>query len=180
MTWNERENIFTFKVLTWLKSWEISKTTVRRIILDDQGEYSSAESARRQKGLYSNVQSDSGFDNVFREVAGVTIAIFKSILVCLSSPTAQSSGWSLVSRLMLAKPVAENDVVNEVGGADFALSSLQRKLRSNGAKAVEVQNMLQTFDAIVEGFKGGIWNTFFLLFLTWRLTPPLFLFIEST
>ncbi|KAK4429466.1 hypothetical protein Salat_1247100 [Sesamum alatum] len=110
---------------------------------------------------FESRNGDSGFDNVFREVAGVTVAIFRSILVFLSSPTtARSGGWSLVSRLVQAKPVAENGVENEVGSVDFALSSLQGKLRSNGDKAVEVQKRLQNLEAVVEGFEGGLERVF--------------------
>ncbi|KAL0351681.1 UNVERIFIED_CONTAM: hypothetical protein Scaly_1556800 [Sesamum calycinum] len=122
---------------------------------------SVAKTLKALKNFESRNGNSGSFDNVFREVAGVTVAIFRSILVFLSSPTsARSGGWSLVSRLVVAKPVAENGAVNEVGSVDFALSSLQGKLRSNGAKAVDVQKRLQNLEAVVEGFEGGLERVF--------------------
>ncbi|KAL0438331.1 UNVERIFIED_CONTAM: hypothetical protein Slati_2316100 [Sesamum latifolium] len=168
-----------------------SCTAIRELFQMIRENVQALQSALRRKGLDSGVQSDissyfcfrkkmnkcvaktlkalknfesrngDGFDNVFREVAGVTVAIFRSILVFLSSPaSARSGGWSLVSRLMVAKPAAENGGVNEVGSVDFALSSLQGKLRSNGAKAMDVQKRLQDLEAVMEGFEGGLERVF--------------------
>ncbi|KAL0360457.1 UNVERIFIED_CONTAM: hypothetical protein Sradi_3730200 [Sesamum radiatum] len=142
-----------------------SCTAIRELFQMIRENVQALQSALR-KGLDSSVQSDISSYFCFRkkmnkEVVGVTVAIFRSVLVFLSSPTsARSGGWSLVSRLMVAKPVGENGAVNEVGSVDFALSSLQGKLRSDGVKVVDVQKRLQNLEAVVEGFEGGLERVF--------------------
>ncbi|KAI3464737.1 hypothetical protein Pfo_021400 [Paulownia fortunei] len=97
----------------------------------------------RNNGSNLSVNTDGSFTSVFRELTG-------------------ARGWSLVSKLMHTKSVAsgrENDVVNEVGNVDFALSSLHGKMRSNGATVLEVQMVqkgLQNLDAMVEVFEEGL------------------------
>lgn len=90
-----------------------------------------------------NAEGDFGF--VFRQLAGITIANFRSVLVFLSYSAARPGGWSLVSKLVVAKSGKESDGVNEVENLDL---TLQGKMRS------DVHKKMQIIDEIIEEFEG--------------------------
>ncbi|PIN21985.1 hypothetical protein CDL12_05309 [Handroanthus impetiginosus] len=112
-------------------------------------------------GSDHSVNVESNFTSVLRQVTGITIAILKSILVFLSLPTGNHPrSWSFVSKLMLTKSGRENGLINEVGNVDFALKTIQGKLRSSGATVVDevqmLQKTLQNFDATIRVFEGAL------------------------
>ncbi|KAK6131407.1 hypothetical protein DH2020_034850 [Rehmannia glutinosa] len=112
----------------------------------------TAKTLKTLKNL-EQINNDSG---LFRQLMGITIGIFRSILVFLSGPISRPGGWALVSKVMNIKfGGCEIDVINETGNVDFAL-----KMRSNGATAQMVQKRLQNVDAMVEGFEGGLERLF--------------------
>lgn len=153
----------------------------------------SLQSALRRKGLDSTIQTDLATyfcfrkrmnksiaktmkkvkslehtrinvnESALRELAGIAVAIFRSILVFLSSPMTGSRGWSLVSKLMMNVKFDDHDV-NEVADVEFGLSSFHGKMRSGGAATVvDVQMMqkgLSNLDAVVGEFEGRLERLF--------------------
>ncbi|PIN19423.1 hypothetical protein CDL12_07901 [Handroanthus impetiginosus] len=125
-----------------------------------------AKTLKTLKNLEHRIASDhsvnveSNFTSVLRQVTGITIAIFKSILVFLSLPVGFPKGWSFVSKLMLTKSVATSGEENEVVNVDSALRTIQGQLRSTGAKVVDevqmLQKTLQNVAATVQGFEEGL------------------------
>lgn len=114
----------------------------------------------------SNLSPLSGdqesFVGALREVYGLTIAVFKCVLLFFSTSAVKFGGWNLVSRLMINKSVDQN-VVTEVGCVDFALSNLQGSIRNGDCKTVDmqmVQRSLQNLDSCVEGIEGGLERMF--------------------
>ncbi|TQE06183.1 hypothetical protein C1H46_008248 [Malus baccata] len=80
---------------------------------------------------------------LLKELSDVTIYVFQSLFVFLSTPVASTTGskWSLVSKLMAAKFAAAEKaqkVYNEVGSVDDALCSLHGNIRKSDAK-IDVQ-----------------------------------------
>ncbi|XP_057796994.1 uncharacterized protein LOC131013009 [Salvia miltiorrhiza] len=98
-----------------------------------------------------SVSAEGDFSFVFRQIAGITIANFRSVLVFLSYAAARPSGWSLVSKFVAAKSGNDSDSVNEVENLDLGL---QGKMTS------DVQKRLQVVDEIIEEFEGGLERLF--------------------
>lgn len=104
---------------------------------------------------------------VLREASAITISIFRSLLLFLSTPAMEANAaarWSsLVSRLLpatarLLSCEKGQKIVNEVGSVDVALCSLHGHLRNKDAKA-EVQfaqKMLETLHLSINGVEDGL------------------------
>ncbi|PIN19422.1 hypothetical protein CDL12_07900 [Handroanthus impetiginosus] len=106
----------------------------------------------------SNLEDES-LIRVLTEVRGLTIGIFKSILVFLSWSTAyKPCGWNLVSKLMVTKSV-EQSVLTEVGFVDYALNTLRR----SDSKVVDlqmVQKSLGDLHVCMEGIEARLERLF--------------------
>ncbi|KAK0606208.1 hypothetical protein LWI29_035206 [Acer saccharum] len=99
--------------------------------------------------------------NVLRESSAITISIFRSILLFLSMPvmkktkSSNSSGWSLIRKLIPAAASSDQtsqQISNEVGSVDIALCNLHRKIRKSDVK-IDVQmasRRLETLDATIK------------------------------
>ncbi|KAK4843527.1 hypothetical protein QYF36_009280 [Acer negundo] len=100
-------------------------------------------------------------NNVLRESSGITISIFRSILLFLSMPvmkktkSSSSSGWSLIRKLIPAAASSDQtsqQIFNEVGSVDIALRNLHRKIRKSDVK-IDVQmasRRLEMLDATIK------------------------------
>ncbi|KAG6435290.1 hypothetical protein SASPL_100160 [Salvia splendens] len=104
-----------------------------------------------RSGSSHSVNADGDFGFFFKQLAGITIANFRSVLLFLSYPAARPGGWSLVSKLVAAKSGMERNGVNEVENLDLGL---QGKMKS------DVQKRLQIVDEIIEEFEGGFERLF--------------------
>ncbi|GFP86967.1 hypothetical protein PHJA_000840500 [Phtheirospermum japonicum] len=165
-----KENIQTLQSALRIKGLEHSTSSVQNDVTSyfSFRERMNRLTAKTLKSLKNLEQMKNGSlnctnINVFRELTGVTIAIFRRVLVFLSWPTSRpSSNWALVSKLMHIKSAASenNDVANEVGNVDFALSFLQGKMKSNEATVFDVQKKLQNLESVVEGFERGLESLF--------------------
>lgn len=99
---------------------------------------------------------------VLREVTGIIISIFRSLLIFISSPppssrTSKTSGWSLISKLMLSKSSspAGSQILSDVGYVDIAVSSI----RNNEDKANSIQmarRKLEKLDKTIEDLESGL------------------------
>ncbi|KAL2468138.1 hypothetical protein Fot_51663 [Forsythia ovata] len=101
---------------------------------------------------------------MLREVTNYAISILRSLLVFLSWPAASSmGGWSFVSKIKSVASHRNDDILSEVGSVDFALNSLNLRIKNNDSKAVDVQmacRKLQKLDASIEGFEAGLERLF--------------------
>lgn len=107
------------------------------------------------------VEADGEFGFVLRQLAAVTISVFKKVLEFLTY-SAAPSGWSMMSKLVSAKSAGKEGgaLSNEVENVDLALSFLQGKTRSDGSRVLDAQRSLQIVDDVVEGFEGGFERLF--------------------
>ncbi|XP_047983080.1 uncharacterized protein LOC125223827 [Salvia hispanica] len=110
-----------------------------------------SESAIVGGGSSHSVNADGDFGFFFKQLAGITIANFRSVLVFLSYAAARPGGWSLVSKLVAAKSGKERSGVNEVESLDLGLQ---------GKMKCDVQKRLQIVDEIIEEFEGGFERLF--------------------
>ncbi|OIT38530.1 PREDICTED: uncharacterized protein LOC109239292 [Nicotiana attenuata] len=85
---------------------------------------------------------------VLREVSTMGISVFQMVLVFLSAPVSKPiNKWSLVSRLVNK---GDQDNVNEIESADFALNSLFKCGSSEVEKIQFAQNRLENLEAHFE------------------------------
>ncbi|XP_048436240.1 uncharacterized protein LOC103929626 [Pyrus x bretschneideri] len=112
---------------------------------------------------------------LLRELSDVTISIFQSLFMFLSTPVASTTGskWSLVSKLMAAKFAATEKgqtVYNEVGSVDVALCSLHGNIRSDAKiDVLVVQWRLDTLDCSISSLDAGL-EIFFRYLLRHRVS----------
>ncbi|CAI9777930.1 unnamed protein product [Fraxinus pennsylvanica] len=100
---------------------------------------------------------------MLREATNHAISIFRSLLVFLSSPAASMGGWYFVFKLKSVASHRNDEILSEVGSVDFALNSLNARIRNNDSKAVDVQmacKKLQKLDASIEGFEAELERLF--------------------
>ncbi|XAR73707.1 hypothetical protein NMG60_11007771 [Bertholletia excelsa] len=99
---------------------------------------------------------------ILREVTSITISVLRSLLLFLVAPPSEKpKGWSLISKLVLVKPVTSargHKVFNEMGGVDDALNCLHGGMKGSDAKydLQQSRRRLQALDAGIEGLEGGL------------------------
>ncbi|ONH92441.1 hypothetical protein PRUPE_8G175800, partial [Prunus persica] len=95
-----------------------------------------------------------------REVEAVTLAVFESLLSCISGPKSKTSSWSLVSKIMQSKKVAceEEAEANEFAQVDAALNSLigHKTSKSQHQNVDNVQNQLNKLEACIQDQEEGL------------------------
>ncbi|XP_031116866.1 uncharacterized protein LOC116020535 [Ipomoea triloba] len=97
---------------------------------------------------------------VMREVSAITILALRPVLAFLSCPALKnnkSSGWSLISRLMLNKSaIPSNEMIGDnLGILDATIASLQGIIKINGDLQI-ARKRLQNLDAEIEGLETGL------------------------
>ncbi|XP_019177197.1 PREDICTED: uncharacterized protein LOC109172497 [Ipomoea nil] len=97
---------------------------------------------------------------VMREVSAITISALRPVLAFLSCPSVKnnkSSGWSLISRLVLNKSAVPSSemVGGNLGSVDATIASLQGIIKINGDLQM-ARKRLQNFDAEIEGLETGL------------------------
>ncbi|XP_051139256.1 uncharacterized protein LOC127257037 [Andrographis paniculata] len=95
--------------------------------------------ARTSKSLKNFMQKTAGgrHGDHFRELAGATIRVFRSILGLLNPAAGEvnSGGWPLVSRLMATKSSPDGGLmVSEIRNLDLAVKSVVGKMRKNESR----------------------------------------------
>ncbi|MCD7448740.1 hypothetical protein HAX54_045679 [Datura stramonium] len=123
-----------------------------------------AKNLRKLKHMENRVGTSLFLDieQHLREVTGITICIFKALLVFLSSQDTKnrSRGWSLISKLMITKSAScqSGQFFSDMGNVDIALGDLREEIKNCDAK-VDVniaRRRLQALDDSIEGFEAGL------------------------
>ncbi|XP_030501313.2 uncharacterized protein LOC115716616 [Cannabis sativa] len=136
-----------------IKKYSASRKVVKKAIQKALKSLKGVES----KYLASTSTKDSetaALVNVLREVEGVTLAAFESLLSFISGPKTQSKlgGWSLVSKLVQSKRVGcDEDVVNEFARVDAVL--LTQETNKADQAMLELKNLemcVQDFEQMLE------------------------------
>ncbi|PIN08635.1 hypothetical protein CDL12_18793 [Handroanthus impetiginosus] len=159
-----------------------SCSDVRELVVMMKQNVQALQSALRRKGCDSSIQNDIATYSCFRKrinkliaknlkelknlenkngssLFGLTIAVFKCILVSFSWPFSRPRGWNLVSRMMMTK----------LGGfrtedsMHFAVRNLEWRIRYNGLDVDDVrilQRDLENLGACVEELEGGLKKLF--------------------
>ncbi|OIT21616.1 PREDICTED: uncharacterized protein LOC109218684 [Nicotiana attenuata] len=95
---------------------------------------------------------------VLREVSTMGISVFQMVLVFLSAPISKPiNKWSLVSRLVNK---GDQDNVNEIESADFALNNLFKYGCNEVEKIQFAQNRLENLEGHFECIEDGLDNIF--------------------
>lgn len=121
----------------------------------------------RSKCTFSSLDKDHGSEeamvSMLREVEGVTLAVFESLLSLLSKPKAESKSnhWSLISKWMQTKLVEwEEDMteISEMEMVDAALYALiSRKARKTGNMQIEkAQSELGKLGSSIQDLEEGL------------------------
>nr|GMD53407.1 Sorting nexin mvp1 like [Ipomoea batatas] len=97
---------------------------------------------------------------VMREVSAITILALRPVLAFLSCPALKnnkSSGWALISRLVLNKSAipSHETIGDNLGSVDAVLASLQGIIKINGDLQM-ARKRLQNLDAEIEGLETGL------------------------
>ncbi|KAL6345197.1 hypothetical protein AAG906_015680 [Vitis piasezkii] len=97
---------------------------------------------------------------LLREVSGITISTFRSLLLFFSMPAVRKmfGGWSLITKLIPMASGKGQKIVNEVGSVDVAIHTLQEQLHNSDAK-VELQVTQRRLEALnfsIEGLEAGV------------------------
>ena len=97
---------------------------------------------------------------VLRDVNAMSISIFQSLVLFLSSPVLKSkpSRWSLVSKLMQKGVVSceeKHENVKELENIDFALSAISGE-RADLEKMQIAQKGLGALEVSIKGFDNGL------------------------
>lgn len=111
--------------------------------------------AKSMKAI-KNMENKNGSSNLIT-LNDLTLAIFKSVLIFLSSPTAKIGGWNLISKMIVTKSDKDCGVISEVGCVDLALKMLQ------SSKVVDVQMLktsLRNLDSSAEAIEAGLERLF--------------------
>ncbi|KAK4711662.1 hypothetical protein R3W88_006175 [Solanum pinnatisectum] len=98
----------------------------------------------------------------FREVTGITISVFKALLVFLSCQDTKFKprGWSMISKLMITKSASckSSQFFNEMGNVDIVLGDLREEIKRNDGK-VDVniaRRRLEMLDESIKGFEAEL------------------------
>ncbi|XP_055802903.1 uncharacterized protein LOC129872074 [Solanum dulcamara] len=119
---------------------------------------------RKLKHMENRVGSSLFLDieQHLRQVTGITISVFKALLVFLSCQDTKIKprGWSMISKLMITKSAScqSSQFFNDLGNVDVALGDLREEIKSSDAK-VDVniaQRRLQMLDDNIKGFEAGL------------------------
>ncbi|XP_024964599.1 uncharacterized protein LOC112504873 [Cynara cardunculus var. scolymus] len=105
---------------------------------------------------------------VLREIVTATISMFRALLLCLFGKTKPVAyyGFSFIAKLMsTTRPDChENqEIVNDNDQIDVALHSLQKTVKNNENKAVEVQIVMESLvnlDLQIEIYEDGLDSLF--------------------
>lgn len=116
---------------------------------------------RKLKHMENRVGSSLFLDieQHLRQVTGITISVFKALLVFLSCQDTPR-GWSMISKLMITKSAScqSSQFFNDMGNVDVALGDLREEIKSSDAK-VDVniaRRRLQMLDDNIKGFEAGL------------------------
>lgn len=95
---------------------------------------------------------------VLREASSITISVFQSLLLFLSMPsmkTTRVGGWSKISKLIPTRLLSseKEKELNEVGSVDLAVYSINGMVE---LETLQLQRMLKTLDANIDGFEAGL------------------------
>lgn len=103
---------------------------------------------------------------VLNETCAMSIAIFRALLLFLSTPTLKTKlgGWQLISKYvsmrLLSSEQKEQKIINEVESVEFALYSLQRTSTAKKNEVHMAQRLLENLHVSVKGLEGGLDSMF--------------------
>lgn len=118
---------------------------------------------KMNKSISKSLKALKNLEDKNLSATGLTIDMFKGIMVFLSSSVVKSNGWNLVSKMMVTKSGKEQGVITEVGCVDLALSDVQRSLGRSDSRNVDrqmVEKSLQNLESCVQGIEGGVERLF--------------------
>ncbi|KAH7518299.1 uncharacterized protein LOC107427260 [Ziziphus jujuba] len=102
--------------------------------------------------------------SMLREVQGITLAIFESLLSFISGAKARSKlgGWSFISNIMFHNRVGEESQLNDFAKVDVALNILvSPKMKKSDSLAVEnAQNQLANLELCIQDLEEGVESLF--------------------
>ncbi|KAK4368189.1 hypothetical protein RND71_011981 [Anisodus tanguticus] len=128
----------------------------------EENEERDSKNLRKLKHMENRIGSSLFLDieQHLREVTGMTISVFKALLVFLScqDTNIKPRGWSMISKLMITKSCQGGQIFSDMGSVDIALGNLREDIKNNNAK-VDVniaRRRIQTLSDCIEGFEAGL------------------------
>ncbi|XP_042508571.1 uncharacterized protein LOC122084413 [Macadamia integrifolia] len=146
-----------------VEAYNMSRKKVTNIISKSLGDLRKVQKQRAFSSLLDKNHDVVAMVSVLREVEAITLSMFESLLSFVSGPKAmlRSNGWSIVSKLINKKCVAEADDEMErceLAMVDVTLGAfLGHKInRDFELRHVEAQKRLETLELSIRDLEDGM------------------------
>ncbi|XP_042509224.1 uncharacterized protein LOC122084868 [Macadamia integrifolia] len=145
-----------------VEAFNMSRKKVTKVISKCLGDLRKVQKHRTFSSLLDKNHDIVAMVGVLREVEAITLSMFDSLLSFISGPKAMQrpNGWSLVSKLINKKRVANDEVMerSEFEKMDVILGALLGSKTHKGLELrhVEAQKQLETMELSIQDLEDGL------------------------
>ncbi|XP_042509225.1 uncharacterized protein LOC122084869 [Macadamia integrifolia] len=144
-----------------VEAYNMSRRKVTKVISKCLGDLRKVQQQHLFSSLLDKNHNFVAMISVLREVEAISLSVFESLLLFFSGPKARSIGWSMVSKLINKKRVAEVEEEMERCGfekVDVILGALlgHRTHKDLELRHVEAQKQLERLELSIRDLEDGL------------------------